>query len=550
MANGNNIQYQITLQDLFSPAIEGAEKSANHFESTLGELTSVLKDVAIAMGIAFGVEKMIEFGKETFELTKEFQGFDNVIKYVSTSAKDADENISFLKQTIKDLHLPMKETYEGFSEMAAGLQGTGVEGKSLRDLFYGISSAMSVLHLNSENAKTSILAFKEIGEIGLNQRLYNMLARSMPGIGDVIKKTFHKSFDELNEEGMSGADFLKKIGPGLALQMKEGLAQAAHSLQATENDMDNYITSLKLQIGNDFTPVFMSIMEHISSFVEILKSGYEWVKANKEEIFHYGEILLDFSIGIGAAVLAMKAYELWAGLSAAATAFWTGFTIAQGFATSGLTVAQYALNLAMEANPIGIVVVAIGALIASVIYAWNHFAVFRAVLTGVWEFLKAFVMFIKDVIVAEFMALGAIIEGALTFDLDKMKNGLAAAGKVIYDGGKNLAGSFKKGYDEGLSDFAKAHIAAPKVAEHQLDYSGRGGAHMPHSSADESGGKSKTKGSPAGQKILNITISIGKLIDHFEIKTTNIQGSMSKVKDMVQQALISAVNDSQIVPER
>jgi phage-related protein len=50
--------------------------------------------------------------------------------------------------------------------------------------------------------------------------------------------------------------------------------------------------------------------------------------------------------------------------------------------------AQWALNAAMTANPIGIIVVAIAALVAGFIYLWNNSEAFRNFWIGLWEAIK------------------------------------------------------------------------------------------------------------------------------------------------------------------
>lgn len=60
-----------------------------------------------------------------------------------------------------------------------------------------------------------------------------------------------------------------------------------------------------------------------------------------------------------------------------------------------LTVAAAAwwlLNIAMDANPIGLIIIAIAALVAGVIYAWNHFSWFHKGLTFIWNGIKGTVM--------------------------------------------------------------------------------------------------------------------------------------------------------------
>lgn len=63
-------------------------------------------------------------------------------------------------------------------------------------------------------------------------------------------------------------------------------------------------------------------------------------------------------------------------------------TIGAAAATKAAAVAQWALNAAMSANPIGLVVVALAALAAALVYAWNHSETFRTTVTNAWEAVK------------------------------------------------------------------------------------------------------------------------------------------------------------------
>lgn len=62
--------------------------------------------------------------------------------------------------------------------------------------------------------------------------------------------------------------------------------------------------------------------------------------------------------------------------------------IAGAAATGIVTAAQWAWNAALTANPIGIVVVAIAALVAALVFAWQNSETFRNVVTGAWEGIK------------------------------------------------------------------------------------------------------------------------------------------------------------------
>ena len=59
--------------------------------------------------------------------------------------------------------------------------------------------------------------------------------------------------------------------------------------------------------------------------------------------------------------------------------------IATTVATAAWTAVQWLLNVALTANPIGIIIVAIGALVAAILFAWFHSAGFRNFLIGAWN---------------------------------------------------------------------------------------------------------------------------------------------------------------------
>ncbi|MEV6833473.1 phage tail tape measure protein [Streptomyces sp. NPDC051133] len=71
-----------------------------------------------------------------------------------------------------------------------------------------------------------------------------------------------------------------------------------------------------------------------------------------------------------------------------AAAAWTAekvALIASAIAEKAAAIAEWALNVAMDANPIMLIVLALAALVGALIYAWNHFAWFRDMVKGAWS---------------------------------------------------------------------------------------------------------------------------------------------------------------------
>ncbi|WP_408895946.1 hypothetical protein ACJ5H2_13605 [Nocardioides sp. R1-1] len=104
-----------------------------------------------------------------------------------------------------------------------------------------------------------------------------------------------------------------------------------------------------------------------------------------------------------AAVLAVSA--------AGGMAAWLRSTMLISAATKVWAATQWALNLAMTANPLGIAIAAIVALVAAVVLAWKKSETFRSIVTGAWEAIKS----------ATVAVFGAV-KGAVVKAFDFLKN--------------------------------------------------------------------------------------------------------------------------------
>lgn len=94
---------------------------------------------------------------------------------------------------------------------------------------------------------------------------------------------------------------------------------------------------------------------------------------------------------------------------AAASKMLQGFSIK----TTVATVAQKGLNAVLRANPIGAVVTAISALVAGVVYAYNHFEGFHQSVQETWGKLQALWSMLYERLKPAFDLIGKIVGGAI-----------------------------------------------------------------------------------------------------------------------------------------
>lgn len=84
--------------------------------------------------------------------------------------------------------------------------------------------------------------------------------------------------------------------------------------------------------------------------------------------------LLGEEVATKRSVIAMIAHAAWSGIVKAATVVWTGV--------------QWLLNAALTANPIGLVIIAIAALVAAIVLIATKTTWFQTIWENVWSFLK------------------------------------------------------------------------------------------------------------------------------------------------------------------
>lgn len=162
----------------------------------------------------------------------------------------------------------------------------------------------------------------------------------------------------------------------------------------------------KAALGDALLPV-------MSKMAEIAATMATFVQKNATA---FG-VLAAIAAALGAAILiaqaASVAYSIGMGVSAAATGASTAALTANRLAmgayavTTGIVRAatatwaavQWALNAAMSANPIALVVIAIAALVAGIIYAWNNVDGFKEAVVAAWNWIKDTTVTVFDAVV-------------------------------------------------------------------------------------------------------------------------------------------------------
>lgn len=191
------------------------------------------------------------------------------------------------------------------------------------------------------------------------------IGRLVPGIDQAVLKSgdMTKVMDALN----------RKVG-GEA-------ANAAKTAEGQYRILTNNFNEAKESLGVGLLPI-------LTSLAVVLADGAVWVQNHSTAT----KVLIGTTAGLAAAVIGVNgAYKAYKSAAAAAA------------------IAQKVFNLAMRANPIGLVVTAIALLVAGLVLAYKKSDTFRAIVNKVrdagvaafkqiWEWIKKGIDLVKDLI--------------------------------------------------------------------------------------------------------------------------------------------------------
>jgi hypothetical protein len=536
-------------------ALKGTTAQAVHFSDHLGMISQQTKGLtgvtqAAVSGMdglknmfvgALAIGGVQELGNNVIETLAKFEKFEAVLTNTLGSNSAAQGILKGITDFAASTPFQVDELTDSFVKFAnQGFAPSLKELRSLGDL--ASSTGKGFDQLAEAVIDAQVGEFERLKEFGIQ-------AKKNDGI---VSFTFKNSTVAVKENSDAIRGYL------LGLGNIQGVAGAMSAISATTggtiSNIKDQMTSLYLEVGQQFKPV---ISETLSVFATGLKDTTTWIHVNKDAVSQWAAEFGTIAKAMGTTYVTFRA------LSMGVAAYQSVVFIAAN-ATTLLAGAQATLNAVMMANPIGLVVGGLAALVGAAVYCYDTFAPFRAMIDGTWAALKVFGEMVYTWGITPLIGLGEILMGVFTGNTTLIQAGLndslqllkSQSGNML-DAGMELGGAFTKGWNSGMSNFHLANPAQSVVATSDMDryYNGAadpftfakkavGGGAMSGKNQDL-GIKSRmneVKGSD--KQIKNITINIQKLVEKVEYHIDNGKSiDVRQIQEVVTKALLSATND-------
>jgi hypothetical protein len=435
-------------------AIKGVDDNVKKSSTGMSNFVGNLKKVGAALGTTFAASQVAAFAKESImaasnmaeSLSKVQVVFGEGAAEVEAFGKSAAQNLGISNQAALEAAGTYGNLFQAFGlgqaesqKMSTSLVQLAADMASFNNT--SIDQAITALRSGLSGETEPLKRFGvALSEVRLKEEALRMgLIKTTSGTLPVAIKSQAAYSLILKDTALAQGDYARTA---------DGTANTMKTLQAKMEDA-------KVALGDALMPAFRGLLKILDLLIPVLTKVGEFFKNNQAEV---------------------KAFAITVGVLGAA---WAAYTVV----IKAAIIQQKILNLVQKLNPIGLIVIAVGLLVAGMVKLWNSSETFRkAVIAMAKVALNAFAAIIPMV--------GQVFEVIMKVVTGPLRSLLLVLSKLPGVGKYAKAGLdiMNKGLD-GISDFAKAASNKAKDLAAGLDKMG--------AAADKNGKKVEkaTKGS-------------------------------------------------------
>jgi hypothetical protein len=436
-------------------AIKGVDDNVKKASGGMSNFVGKLKQVGAAMGATFAASQVAAFAKESIMAASNMA--ESLSKVQVVFGEGATEVEAFGKSAAQNLGISNQAALEAAGTYGNLFQAFGLgQGESQKMSTSLVQLAADMASFNNTSIDQAITALRSglsgeteplkrfgvaLSEVRLKEEALRMgLITTTSGTLPAAIKAQASYALIMRDTALAQGDYARTA---------DGTANTMKTLQAKMEDA-------KVALGDALMPAFRGLLKILDLLIPVLTKIGEFFKENQAEV---------------------KAFAITVGVLGAA---WGAYTV---FVKAAI-IQQKILNLVQKMNPIGLIVIAVGLLVAIMVKLWNSNETFRkAVISMAKVALNAFASIIPMV--------GQVFEVIMKVVTGPLRSLLLVLSKLPGVGKYAKAGLdiMNKGLD-GISDFAKAASNKAKDLAAGLDKMG---------AAAEKNGKKVEKATKGGK---------------------------------------------------
>jgi hypothetical protein len=502
-------------------SLKGLDQTVQKSSGVMNGMVANLKKVGATLGVAFAGQQLVSFAKDTVMAASNMaesvskievvfgEGSEAVKKWGASAA----ENMGISNQAAIEAAGTYGNLFQAFG------MGQGPAQEMSTSL---VQLASDMASFNNTSVDDAILALRS----GLSGET-EPLKKFGVALSDVRLKTEAMALGLIKSTSQALTPAAKAQASYSLIMKDTKLAQGdyARTADGTANTMKTLkakFDDAKVALGEALMPAFRGLLALLKLIIPVLTTLGSFLKKNQDIIK---------ALAIGAAV-ATTAFLVYKGVMIATTTATKLFAVAQVLmkggqlasiaSTNGLAASMLALNAAMRANPIGLVVTVVALLVAGFVMLWKKSETFRNAV--IWVGKTALLAFASIIPIVGRVAetLVKLYSGPLRILLTVLSK-LPGVGKYAKTG----LDLINKGIG-GISDFADGAASKAKDLAAKLDAMGKS-AEKNGDKVDKATGKGKGKGGTG----TGTGTGTGGMTDKEKEKLKKLKGDVQKIyKDM------------------
>jgi hypothetical protein len=348
--------------------IKGVDDSVKTASTGMSKFSDNLKKVAGALGATFAAAKVVDFAKESIMAASNMA--ESLSKVNVVFGESAQSVIDFSKTAADSMGMSSQEALEAAGTYGNLFQALGVTRDKATEMSTGlVSLAADLGSFNNMSTTDSLNALRSglsgeteplkrfgiaLNDVTLKNKAMEMGFGKITGVMDPAIKAQVTYALVLEQTKLAQGDYARTA---------DGTANTMKTLQAKMQDA-------KVAVGDALMPAFQALLGVLKVAIPVLEKIGNFFKNNQAEV---------------------KAFAITVGILGTA---WAAYTVY----VKAAIIQQKILNLVQKLNPIGLIVIAVGLLVAAMVKLWNSNESFRkAVVSMAKVALQAFASIIPMV---------------------------------------------------------------------------------------------------------------------------------------------------------